>query len=94
MHGSGICHFLCHTFLTRRLLFLLFAVACLSSDGLSQADPEDSSPLLLSISPLAGRPGNLLKVEARGNRLDGAYAVWTGNSGITGQVLSIEEVKT
>ena len=59
----------------------------------SQADPEDTGPLLLSISPLTGRPGNLLKVEVRGNRLDGVYALWSNNSGITGRVLNVEEVK-
>ena len=74
------------------LLFLLWAVVLTPSQGFSQADPEDTAPLLLSISPLTGQPGKLLKVEARGNRLEGAYAVWTGNRGITGRILSVEEV--
>ena len=34
-----------------------------------------------------------MKVEVRGNRLDGVYAVWSDDSGITGRVLSVEEVK-
>jgi hypothetical protein len=34
-----------------------------------------------------------LKVEVRGNRLDGVYALWSDNSGIKGRVLSVEEVK-
>ena len=75
------------------LPLLLWAVVLTPSQGYSQADPEDTGPLLLSISPLTGRPGNLLKVEVRGNRLDGVYAVWSDNSGITGRVLSVEEVK-
>ena len=74
------------------LLLLLWTVALTPSQGFPQADPEDTAPLLLSISPLTGRPGNLLKVEVRGNRLDGVYALWSNNSGIAGRVLKVEEV--
>ena len=75
------------------LLFLLCIAVLTPSQGFSQADPEDTGPLLLSISPLTGRPGNLLKIEVRGNRLDGVYAVWSDHGGTTGRVLSVEEVK-
>ena len=90
-HGPAICRFL------RRALdslpLLLWAVVLTSSQGYSQADPEDNGPLLLSMSPLTGQRGISLKVEVRGNRLDGVYAVWSDNSGMTGRVLSVEEVK-
>src|SRR5262245_34250201 len=75
------------------LLLLLWALLLVPSQGLSQADTEDTGPLLLSISPLTARPGNLIKLEVRGNRLDGVYALWSDDSGIRGQVLNVEEVK-
>jgi len=75
------------------LLFLLWVVALTPTEGYSQAESEGDAPLLLSISPLAGQPGKLLKVEVRGNRLDGVYAVWSDNSGVTGKVVSVEEVR-
>jgi hypothetical protein len=89
--GPAICRFLRRAL--HSLPLLLWAVVLTPSQGYSQADPEDAGPLLLSISPLTGRPGNLLKVEVRGNRLDGVYAVWSDTSGITGRVLSVDEVK-
>jgi hypothetical protein len=90
--GSAICRFRGASG-SALLLLLLWTAALTPSAGFSQADPEDTAPLLLSISPLTGQPGKLLKVEARGNRLDGAYAVWSDNSGVTGKVVSVEEVR-
>jgi len=57
--GSAICRFRGASVL---LLLLLWTVALTPSQGFSQADPEDSGPLLLSISPLTEQPGKLLKV--------------------------------
>jgi len=91
LRGAVICRF--HRRVSGLLLLLFGAVVLMPSQGFSQADPEDNGPLLLSVFPLTVQQATSLKVEARGNRLDGAYAVWTGNSGITGQVLSVEEVK-
>jgi len=54
---------------------------------------DDRGPLLLSISPLAGQRGNTVSVEVRGNRLDGAYAVWIDGGSFKGRVLGVEEVK-
>src|SRR5262245_44350735 len=51
------------------LLFLMWTVALIPCDGFSQSNPEDTWPLLLSVSPLAAQRGKSLKVEARGNRL-------------------------
>jgi len=93
MRESAICSFFSGALLPKSLLLLWCAVVLTPSQGFSQADPEETGPLLLSISPLTGRPGNVLKVEIRGNRLDGVYALWSNNSGITGRVLSVEEVK-
>ena len=93
MCGAAVCRVLRGVSFPGSLLLLLCAAALAPSDCFSQADPEDTGPLLLSISPLTGRPGNLLKVEVRGNRLDGVYALWSNNSGITGRVLNVEEVK-
>ena len=76
------------------LLLLLIVTALSPSNGFAQAEPEDDSgPLLLSVSPLTGQPGRTFKVEARGNRLEGVSAVWIGNSGFKGEILSVEEVK-
>ena len=44
-----ICRFSPCFFLAR--FFLLCAAALVPSEGFSQADPEDTGPLLLSISP-------------------------------------------
>lgn len=93
MRGSASCRFLRGASLPSSLVFLLWAAGLTPSEGFSQSDPEDSGPLLLSVSPLTGQRGNSLKVEARGNRLDGASAVWIDNGGFTGRVLSVEEVK-
>ena len=71
----------------------VWAVALAPSDCFSQADPEDTSPLLLSLSPLTAQRGATLQVEVRGNRLDGVYALWSDDSGITGRVLNVDEVK-
>ncbi len=76
------------------LLLLMVVAALLPCDGFAQTEPEDDrGPLLISVSPLSGQPGSTFKVEARGNRLDGAYAVWIDDSGFKGRVLSVEEVK-
>lgn len=93
MRRAAMCRVLRGVSFSGSPLLLLWMVALTPALGFSQADPEDSGPLLLSISPLTGRLGNPLKLEVRGNRLDGTYAVWTGNSEITGRVLKIEEVK-
>ena len=75
--------------------FLLLIVTALSPwSGFAQVEPEDDSgPLLLSVSPLTGQPGRAFKVEARGHRLEGVSAVWVGNGGFRGEILSVEEVK-
>jgi len=77
------------------ILFLnvLWITALLAAEGLSQADSEETGPVLLSISPLMGQRGSTLQVEVRGNRLDAAYAVWVRNSGFKGRILGVEEVK-
>jgi len=90
---SALRRFFSGDFFRSLLLFLLWAVALTPTEGFSQADPEDTAPLLLSISPLTGQPSKPLKVEARGNRLDGAYAVWSDNSGVTGKIVGVEEVR-
>src|SRR5262245_29793307 len=93
MCEPALCGFLRCAPLFGSLLFLLWVLALTPTEGYSQVEPEGDAPLLLSISPLTGQPGNLLKVEARGNRLEGAYSVWSENSGITGKVVNVEEVR-
>ena len=93
MRESVICCFLRGVSFRGWLLVLLCASALTPSDCFSQADPEDSGPLLLSVSPLTVQRGVSVKVEARGNRLDGVYAVWSDTRGIAGRVLSVGEVK-
>jgi len=93
MRESVICRFLRGLSFPGSLLLLMCAAVLVPSDCFSQADPEDTGPLLLSVSPLTVQRGISLKVEVRGNRLDGVYAVWSDTSGITGRVLSVDEVK-
>ncbi len=86
--GSSCCVYL------RDLLLSLLLVAALSPcDSLAQAEPEeDSGPLLISLSPLTAQRGSTLKVEARGSRLEGVYAVWIDQGGFKGRVLGVEEI--
>src|SRR5437867_2903585 len=81
-------------YLTGLLVSLLFVAALSPWDSLAQAEPEaDSGPLLVSLFPLTGQRGSTLKVEARGSRLEGVYAVWIDQGGFKGRVLSVEEIK-
>jgi hypothetical protein len=91
MRKFPICRFLRRA--RPSLLLLLWTVAFTPSQGFPQADPEDNGPLLLSVSPLTVQRGISLKVEVRGNRLDGVDALWSNDSGITGRVLNVEEVQ-
>jgi len=91
MDESVISRFFRRTLLLSSLL--VWATALAPYDYFSQAEPENNSPQLLSLSPLTAQRGTTLQVEVRGNRLDGVYALWSNNSGITGRVLNVEEVK-
>lgn len=75
------------------LLFLLLLAAFLPSYGLAQGEPDESGPLLLSVSPLTGQRGSTFRVEVRGNRLDGLHAVWSDSGELKGRILGVEEVK-
>jgi len=84
---------LSHGTLLQLLLCFVWTSAFVPSESFSQINPQDNGPLLLSVSPLIAQRGKSLKVEARGNRLDGAYAVWLDDGGFAGRVLSVVEVK-
>src|SRR3990172_7337907 len=76
------------------LLAFQFLLGLCPCNGFAQAEPEeDNGPMLLSVHPLMGQPGSTFKVEARGHRLEGAYALWIDNSGLKGRILGVEEVK-
>ena len=85
--------FSCFVYLRGLLLSLLLVAALSPCDSLAQAEPEeDSGPLLISLSPLTAQRGSTLKVEARGSRLEGVYAVWIDQGGFKGRVLGVEEI--
>src|SRR5262245_11788792 len=88
-----ICRFLCRGFWLRLLQMVFWTGVLIPSESFSQSNPTDTGPLLLSVSPLTAQRGTSLKIEARGNRLDGTYAVWVDDGAFTGRVLKIEEVK-
>ena len=73
---------------------LLCTMASLPYNIFAQPEgADDTAPLLVSVFPLSGRPGTLLKTEIRGQRLDAASGVWVEGGGIKGRVLRIEEAK-
>src|SRR5262245_56257670 len=60
----------------------------------AQVEPEEEGrPLMFSVFPTIGQQGSTVKVEARGVRIDGAYAVWFDGGGLQSRILSVEEVK-
>jgi hypothetical protein len=49
-----------------------------------------SDPRLLSVFPLAGRPGSTVEIEIRGDSLEGASSVWCDIPAITGKLVTVE----
>jgi hypothetical protein len=61
--------------------------------SLAQTDQDLADPSLLSIFPLGGRRGTTLQGEIWGNSLEGSYGVWCGTGGLSGKLLTVEEMK-
>ncbi len=77
-------------------LLVLLSLAAFTPDlGFAQGEVEDDGgPMLFSVFPSTAQPGSTLQAEARGPRLDGAYAVWfDDDADFSGRILSVEEDK-
>ncbi len=55
-------------------------------------DKAATEPELVSLFPLGGMSGTTVEVEIRGERLEGAYAIWFGGEGLGAQIKKVEEI--
>ena len=58
----------------------------------AKMDKAATEPELTSLFPLGGRSGTEVEVEIRGERLEGAYAIWFGGEGLRAQIKKVEEI--
>ena len=85
--------------LYRSLAATTILLACLSaaSGPLGAQSPEKSSPAepeVSSIYPLGARPGDSLRAEVLGQDLDGCYALWFSQEGLSASIQGIETLES
>jgi hypothetical protein len=85
--------------LYRSLAATTILLACLSaaSGPLGAQSPEKSSPVepeVSSIYPLGARPGDSLRAEVLGQDLDGCYALWFSQEGLSASIQGVETLES
>ena len=55
-------------------------------------DEVPTEPEIMSVFPMAGKPGTTVTAEVRGQVLKGAYAVWSSTDGLRAEVTGVEEI--
>ena len=83
----------------RSLTATTILLACLSaaSGPLGAQSPEKSSPAepeVSSIYPLGARPGDSLRAEVLGQDLDGCYALWFSQEGLSASIQGVETLES
>jgi hypothetical protein len=75
------------------ILLVLLIIPLLPIGAFAQAEVAIVEPTLLSMFPLGGRRGTSVRVEVRGNLLEGSDSVWTDAGGLNARLVRLQEVK-
>lgn len=72
---------------------LVVAFSCFGLWAQDKVSKPATEPELTSLFPLGGSLGTRVEVEIRGERLDGANAIWFGDEGLKAQIIKVEEIE-
>src|SRR2546423_4862566 len=72
-------------------LICLSAIALISGSAAEMSGTSD--PVVSSVFPSCGRQGTTVQGVIGGKFLDGSYALWFADKGLSGRILRTEEVR-